>query len=107
MLKTNETLEAAEVTDSLIEKETIDFRELYQMVGKYAPDLAEAQRSAHSPRRPRAPCFDRVQGRSLGQFLVPAERNTSARSSSSIFRFFSCGRVQLDHFPPRIDGLRR
>merc|ERR1719247_944777 len=38
-----------EVTDALIEKETIDFRELYAMVGKYAPELAEEQRQNFPP----------------------------------------------------------
>ena len=31
--------EAAEVTDALIENETINFPELYQMAGKYTPEF--------------------------------------------------------------------
>ena len=34
-----------ELTGRLVEKETVDFRELYEMVGKKHPALAEAQMS--------------------------------------------------------------
>ena len=32
-----------ELTDALVEKETVDFRELYKMVEKTQPELARAQ----------------------------------------------------------------
>merc|ERR1719171_229817 len=38
-----------DVTDALIEKETIDFRELYEMVGKYNPEIEAAQRMNFPP----------------------------------------------------------
>jgi cell division protease FtsH len=38
-----------EVTDALLEKETIDFRELYTLVGKYDPALEAAQKANFPP----------------------------------------------------------
>merc|ERR1719321_858648 len=38
-----------ELTEALIEKETVDFVELYEMVGKYNPELAEAQKVNYLP----------------------------------------------------------
>ena len=35
-----------ELTDALIESETVDFNELQEMVGKYHPEIADAQRLA-------------------------------------------------------------
>jgi len=37
-----------ELTDALIEKETIDYTELYQMVGQYEPEIA-ARQAANFP----------------------------------------------------------
>merc|ERR1719421_942266 len=38
-----------ELTEALIEKETVDFTELYEMVGKYNPEVAEAQKKNFLP----------------------------------------------------------
>merc|ERR1719247_755481 len=47
-----------EVTEALLEKETIDFRELYGLVGKYNPELAEAQRMNFPPEMGGPPAVD-------------------------------------------------
>jgi hypothetical protein len=38
-----------ELTETLIEKENVDFPELYQMVGKYNPEIAEAAKKNMPP----------------------------------------------------------
>lgn len=38
-----------ELTEALMEKETVDYIELYEMVGKYHPEAAEAQKPNFPP----------------------------------------------------------
>lgn len=47
-LETNRDL-LDEITEVLIERETIDFMELYQMIGKKYPDILEAQKANFPP----------------------------------------------------------